>query len=331
MSPLETELRARIEQDGPIGVADYMAACNAHYYATRDPLGRAGDFITAPEVSQMFGELVGAWLADLWDRAGRLADAAYVELGPGRGTLAVDALRVMAKAGLKPRVHLVETSPALRAAQRARLPRAIWHDDVSTLPADAPLLIAANEFFDALPIEQFGFGGERLTVALASDRFVRRGIVARESSPASLAVAAELGRRLKAQGGALLVVDYGYVGPSGGDTLQAVSRHAFADPWEGPGTRDLTAHVDFAAIARAGAGEGLHIVGPIGQGPWLEALSICARAAALARAVPSRREEIEAARARLTAPDRMGELFKVMAMIAPDWPEPIGFSRHRSP
>lgn len=325
MSPLEEQLRARIERDGPISVADYMAACNAHYYATRDPLGAAGDFITAPEISQMFGELIGAWLADLWDRAGR-PDVAYVELGPGRGTLAADALRVVAKAGLEPAVHFVEASPALRGAQRERAPNAHWHDDIASLPQDGPLLVVANEFFDALPIEQFGICGEALTVAIDDGRFVRRGMVALESSPAAVAVATELARRVAAQGGAMLIIDYGYTGPSGGDTLQAVSRHTFADPWEAPGERDLTAHVGFAALAAAGTREGLNIHGPTGQGPWLDALGIGARAAALAAAAPTRRDEIETARARLTAPDRMGQLFKVLAMASPGWPRPAGFA-----
>ena len=327
MSPLEAQLRARIEQGGPISVGDYMAACNAHYYASRDPLGRGGDFITAPEISQMFGELVGAWLADLWVRAGRPAGAAYVELGPGRGTLAADALRAMAKAGLSPPVHFVETSPALRSAQAERVPEATWHDDLASLPRNGPLLIVANEFFDALPIEQFGIGGEALTVTLDGDRFVRRGVVAREASPVSVTIAADLARRLAAQGGAALIVDYGYAGPSGGDTLQAVSHHAFANPWEAPGERDLTAHVGFAALASAAAGEGARVIGPFGQGPWLEALGIGARAAALIRAAPGRHDEIETGRARLTAPDRMGELFKVMALISPHWPQPAGFAR----
>jgi NADH dehydrogenase [ubiquinone] 1 alpha subcomplex assembly factor 7 len=326
MSPLEEQLRERIARDGPISVADYMAACNAHYYGTRDPLGVSGDFITAPEISQMFGELVGAWQADLWLRAGRPADAAYVELGPGRGTLAVDAMRAMAKAGLRPPVHLVETSPALRAAQRERLPGAIWHEDVSTLPEDRPLLAVANEFFDALPIEQFGLDGRALAVGLNDDGFARRGLVACEASPASATIAAELARRIAAQGGAALIIDYGYVGPSGGDTLQALSRHAFADPWARPGEHDLTAHVGFAALAEAGAGAGVRIFGPIGQGRWLQSLGIDARARALTHSAPSRSEDIETARRRLTAPDQMGELFKAMAFVPRDWPEPAGFA-----
>jgi SAM-dependent MidA family methyltransferase len=143
-------LRRLIASSGPISVGHYMAEANAHYYATRDPLGAAGDFTTAPEISQMFGELIGLSLADAWSRAGR-SQAAYVELGPGRGTLAADALRAMRSAGLMPDVHLIETSPLLRAAQAERLPQARLHDDLSTLPADRPLLIVANEFFDALP------------------------------------------------------------------------------------------------------------------------------------------------------------------------------------
>jgi len=158
--PLEERLRRRIADHGPMPVADYMAEANAHYYATRDPFGAAGDFVTAPEISQMFGELVGIWLADLWQRAGRPEAAHYVELGPGRGTLAVDALRAMQAAGLAPDIHMVETSPVLRSAQAERLPAASWHDDLSTLPEAGPLLVVANEFFDALPIRQLIATGE---------------------------------------------------------------------------------------------------------------------------------------------------------------------------
>jgi NADH dehydrogenase [ubiquinone] 1 alpha subcomplex assembly factor 7 len=153
MTELANRLARAITLAGPIPVSQFMAAANAHYYATRNPLGAAGDFVTAPEVSQMFGELVGLWCADLWDRAGR-PGVAWVELGPGRGTLAADALRAMAKAGLTPPVHFVETSPTLRALQTDRVPEATFHDDASTLPTDRPLLIVANEFFDALPIRQ---------------------------------------------------------------------------------------------------------------------------------------------------------------------------------
>ncbi len=325
MPALEEALRSRIVQSGSISVAEYMAAANAHYYATRDPLGVKGDFTTAPEISQMFGELIGVWLADLWSRAGAPANAAYVELGPGRGTLAADALRAMKAAMLAPPVHFVETSPLLRDAQAERLPAAQWHDDIVTLPTDAPLLIVANEFFDALPIRQFARGGRELRIGSGANGFVRDGDVERETSPASLEIAQSLSARLAAQGGAMLIVDYGHDRPGRGDTLQAVAGHAYADPWVAPGTRDLTAHVDFHALSGAARAGGSRIAGPVGQGDWLDAMGIALRAAALARAAPSRTEEIEAARLRLTAPEQMGRLFKVMAVLAPGWPDPAGF------
>jgi SAM-dependent MidA family methyltransferase len=324
MNPLEEELRRRIEEHGPISVAEYMATANAHYYATRDPLGRDGDFITAPEISQMFGELVGAWLADLWDRAGRPV-AAYVELGPGRGTLAADALRVLAKAGLSPPVHFVETSPVLRDAQKARVPTATWHDDIESLPGDRPLLVVANEFFDALPVHQFGPGAIERYVSLNDGRFVRTGDVERERSPAAIAIVRALVQRLERQGGAALIVDYGYDRPTAGDTLQAVSAHIYADPWVGPGSRDLSAHVDFQQLASAARAERGFVLGPVAQGAWLRAMGIDVRAASLAKAAPERAAEIAAARDRLMAPEQMGRLFKVIAFVAGHWPEPAGF------
>jgi NADH dehydrogenase [ubiquinone] 1 alpha subcomplex assembly factor 7 len=229
----EDALRRRIEAEGGISVADYMAAANAAYYAGRDPLGAKGDFVTAPEISQMFGELIGLWLADLWMRADRPAGAVYVELGPGRGTLAADALRAMRSAGLAPPVHLVETSPVLRAAQAERIEGAAWHEDISTLP-EAPLLLVANEFLDALPVRQFDAEGRELMVRIEDGRFVRDGAVEREDSPASLVIVAEIAGRLARHGGAAIVIDYGHDRPGRGDTLQAVSAHAYADPWEAP-------------------------------------------------------------------------------------------------
>ena len=322
-SPLEPRLRRRIAEEGPITVADYMAEANAHYYATRDPLGAAGDFVTAPEISQMFGELAGLWLADLWRRAGRPEGALYVELGPGRGTLAADALRAMRAAGLEPAVHLVETSPVLRAAQAERLPGAVWHDDLASLPESGPLLVIANEFFDALPVEQCDEAGGVRTIDWREGRFVPLGEVESERSPASLAIVTDLATRLARQGGAALIVDYGYEGPAKGDTLQSVSRHAFADPFEAPGERDLTAHVDFSALAAAA--NGVRVSGPVAQGDWLDAMGLPLRAAALAKAAPARVEEIAEARDRLSSPRRMGRLFKAMALTAPSWPHPAGF------
>jgi SAM-dependent MidA family methyltransferase len=330
-----------IAATGPIPVSTFMAEANAHYYGTRDPFGAAGDFTTAPEISQMFGELVGLWLADLWLRAGRPAGAAFVELGPGRGTLAADALRAMRGAGLVPDVHLVETSPVLRSAQAERVPEAEWHGDVAALPADRPLMIVANEFFDALPVRQLiatrrGWHERLVTHTDAGFVPVPGQLIAAplepaetgtvvETSPASLGIARALAQRLAAQGGAMLIVDYGGGRSGAGETLQAVSRHGFADPWQEPGSRDLTAHVDFEALARAAAAEGVRVAGPRGQGDWLRAMGIEQRAAALALAAPARREEIETALERLVAPEQMGVLFKALAFVSPGWPEPEGF------
>jgi SAM-dependent MidA family methyltransferase len=335
-----------IAASGPIPIGQYMAEANAHYYATRDPLGVAGDFVTAPEISQMFGELVGLWLADLWLRAGRPAAARYVELGPGRGTLAADALRAMRAAGLEPPVDLVETSPALRAAQAERIAGPRWHDDTTSLPDTGPLLIVANEFFDALPIRQLvrmeGGWCERL-VGHDGTRFVPgagprvpneaipeplrdapAGSVI-ETSPASVAIVRDLAARIVAQGGAALIVDYGHARTSVGDTFQAVAGHAYADPWQAPGERDLTAHVDFEALATAARAEGVRVCGPLTQGEWLRAMGIELRTASLAKAAPERMDEIVAARDRLVGDAQMGSLFKAMALVAPDWPAPEGF------
>nr|WP_277981886.1 SAM-dependent methyltransferase [Sphingomonas phyllosphaerae] len=314
-----------------------MAAANAHYYATRDPLGAAGDFTTAPEISQMFGELIGAWAADLWDRAGRPA-VAWVELGPGRGTLSADALRVMARAGLTPQVHLVETSETLRRAQAERLPGATWHDSLNTLPEDVPLLVVANEFFDALPIRQLVRRGdawhERLvacqdtlfvpvagaavpdTIVPPSLRDAAPGAVI-ETSPASVAVMADLAARIVAQGGAALVIDYGYEGPAIGDTLQAVRAHAFANPFEAPGEQDLTAHVDVATLGLVATASGARLAGPVEQGAFLRALGIDQRAAALGERVTQDRDRLV---------EQMGELFKVIAVTHDQWPRPAGLA-----
>jgi NADH dehydrogenase [ubiquinone] 1 alpha subcomplex assembly factor 7 len=345
--PLPNRLARAITLAGPIPVAHFMAAANTHYYATHDPFGVAGDFITAPEISQMFGELVGLWLADLWDRAGR-PKAHYVELGPGRGTLASDALRAMATAGLTPQVHFVETSPVLRVAQAELIPDATWHEDVSSLPGDAALLIVANEFFDALPIYQLikaeSGWHERLVVCQDTlflpiagkalpDTIIPETLVDApsgsiiETSPTSVAIAEELAKRITAQGGAAIVIDYGYDGPALGETFQAVRGHAYANPFDAPGEQDLTAHVDFATLCAAARRGGAAIHGPVAQGDWLTALGIADRAAALAQASPVRAGEIEAARHRLTAANEMGRLFRAMALTSSDWPLPVMDSR----
>ena len=341
---LPERLARAIALAGPMPVSQFMAAANAHYYATRDPLGAAGDFVTAPEISQMFGELVGLWCADLWDRAGR-PHCHWVELGPGRGTLAADARRSMAKAGFAPAIHLVETSPTLRAAQAERVADATWHDAVETLPTDGALLVVANEFFDALPIRQMvatPAGWRERLVACQDTLFLPiagKGVPAEvvpeplrdaspgsvlEVSPASVAIVRALTVRLMRQGGAMLVVDYGHEGPLLGETLQAVRGHGFANPYETPGEVDLSAHVDFTTLAAAAQVAGAVAWGPVEQGEWLVKLGIDARAAALARSSPDRAEAIVADRARLV--QGMGSLFKAMAVTAPAWPQPAGFA-----
>jgi len=328
-------------------IADYMAAANAHYYATRDPLGAAGDFTTAPEISQMFGELIGIWIADLWSRAGS-PPFRYVELGPGRGTLAVDALRAASRFGCAPLgVHLVETSPTLRAAQSARLPTAEHHDEVDALPGDAPLIIVANEFFDALPIHQYvkTADGWRERMVERGDSRLRpvhgdipaddaippslrgnqEGAIV-ETTPVSAAIMQRCAFRLARQGGAMLTIDYGYSGPAAGDTLQAVKAHHFADPFDDPGEVDLTAHVDFTLLADAARPASVAVSGPATQGDWLKRLGIDARLKSLSTATPGRAEELKGQRDRLVDADAMGELFKLLALTAPGWPSPAGFT-----
>ncbi len=330
-----------IDRFGSIPLSLYMAEANAAYYASRDPLGVDGDFITAPEISQMFGELIGLWAADVTARAGAQGAAHWVELGPGRGMLSADALRAAAQFGWEPQVHLVETSPVLRDLAAARLPMAQFHYELATLPEDRPLIIIANEFFDCLPIRQImrtPGGWRERQVARLDDRFIpvdglvpldalvppmwRNAPVGSiiETCPAGEAMASELAARLVKQGGVLLVIDYGYAAAQPGDTLQALARHSFASPFHAPGEQDLTAHVDFGALAKAAAAEGARSLGPVGQGAFLRALGIEARAAALGGD-----ERVMAALDRLAGDAEMGTLFKAMAIVAPGWPQPEGF------
>mgnify|MGYP006078074709 CR=1 FL=1 len=339
-----------IHAGGPISLANYMAQANSHYYATRNPLGAEGDFITAPEISQMFGELIGLCLADIWHRTGRAGAPYYVELGPGRGTLAKDALRAMEQARVAPKAHLVETSPALRAHQSAAVAHAKFHDDVESLPTDAPLLIVANEFFDALPIAQavkaadgswrelmvgLGAEGRGLAPVIGERRVDARvpealrdapaGAI-HESCPVGATIMLTLARRIARQGGAMIAIDYGYEGPALGDTLQAVRAHKYADPYADPGENDLTAHVDFTLLGNAARQEGLRVHTVVGQGEFLERLGLGARARTLCVTTPDRAQEIEQARRRLAAPDQMGRLFRVLGVTHPDWPTPEGFA-----
>lgn len=324
MTPLERALRDRIQAEGPITVEAYMEACNSYYYATRDPLGARGDFTTAPEISQIFGELIGGCLADAWRRAGAPADAIYAELGPGRGTLASDALRVMRSAGFGGGVHFVETGPVLREAQRTSVPDAHWHDTMEALPAK-PLLLVANEFLDALPVRQHVGGMERRVVAAAGGlAFDRDGEIV-ENSPARDEAVAAAARHLASHGGVSLIIDYGHERSAPGDTLQAVHAHRFAPVLDSPGEQDLTAHVDFEAVGRAASESGAAVTGVVSQGEWLKRLGIVARADALSRSNPDLATKIAAAAHRLIAREEMGGMFKVIAIHSRAWPVPAGF------
>jgi len=357
VTPLARLLMRRIALAGPITVAEFMAETLGHpvhgYYQRRDPLGRAGDFITAPEISQMFGELIGLWCVEVWHLMGRPDPYRLVELGPGRGTLMSDALRA---ARIRPafaaamRLHLVETSPYLRERQAAALSghHPQWHASFAEVP-DGPMLLVANEFFDALPVHQFELRpegwrervvaseGDSLffawtepgpSFALLSDR-QRRGPQA-EVSPAALGLASEIGRRLARCGGAALVIDYGPGRSLPGESLQAVRRHVPVDPLAEPGEADLSAHVDFAALARAAEAAGALAYGPLPQGELLLRLGLAARAESLlARATPEQAREIAAARRRLLDAREMGTLFKALALTAPGLPIPPGFAEAR--
>jgi SAM-dependent MidA family methyltransferase len=325
VTPLERALRERIRAEGPITVEAFMEACNAYYYATRDPLGATGDFTTAPEISQMFGEMVGAALADWWKRAGAPEESIYVELGPGRGTLAADGLRLLRSAGFSGEVHLIETSPMLRKSQSETVPDAIWHESIGDLPA-RPLLLVANEFLDALAVRQHVGGVERcVTIAGGGLAFDRDGEIV-ETSPARDEAVLSIATCLAARGGVALFIDYGHERSAAGDTLQALRRHGYAPVLANPGEQDLTAHVDFEAVANAARDGGASVTDLVTQGEWLIRLGIEARAQSLARANPALASEIETALERLTARDQMGELFKVIALHSPGSPVPAGFA-----
>ncbi|GBU18781.1 MULTISPECIES: SAM-dependent methyltransferase [Methylobacterium] len=352
-TPLHAEIAAIIRETGPIGIDRYMALCLAHpvhgYYRTRDPLGRGGDFTTAPEISQMFGELIGVWIAAAWDALGRPPRPLLVELGPGRGTLTADAIRVLRR--LLPEtvfaVHLVETSPVLRERQAATLAglAPAWHETVATLP-EGPAFVVANEFFDCLPVRQFertprgwcerlvGLGDDgALAFGLAPEperNFSLDGpvgVLASVAEPAAQTMR-WLAKRVVVQGGCVLAIDYGHARPGFGDSFQALSGHAFADPLARPGEADLTVHVDFDALARAAEAEGATCLGPIEQRDFLHALGLRERAERLAAsASPEQAAAVRTAAARLTEPERggMGSLFKVLAVAPPGAPPLPGF------
>jgi SAM-dependent MidA family methyltransferase len=352
-TPLDTEIRRRIARDGPMSVAVFMTLClydpERGYYLNRDPIGAAGDFVTAPEVSQMFGEMIGLWAAEVWQEMGSPDPVQLIELGPGRGTMMLDVLRAaraLPEFRRAARVQLIEVSPALQQRQGETL-RDIqdvpvrWHKSLGNAPS-GPAIILANEFFDALPVHQAerrkdGWHERRITVNAGGELAFTVSPEPLESLkanlPASIAKAPlgemfewrsdqwaiELAQRVRG-GGAALVIDYGHVASSTGDTFQAVRSHRFASPLGMPGRTDLTAHVDFAALARAAREAGARIHGPVEQGTFLKRLGIESRALALQGVAPEdKRAGIAEALTRLVGSGRehMGTLFKAMAISAP--------------
>jgi NADH dehydrogenase [ubiquinone] 1 alpha subcomplex assembly factor 7 len=348
----------RIAAEGPVSVAAFMAIAlydpTSGYYAERRPIGAAGDFITAPEISQIFGELVGLWCAQIWEQIGRPDPFVLAELGPGRGVLAEDLLRAAAvvpdfRRAL--RLCLVETSLPLRAEQERRLAWAepIWLERADQLPP-GPMLVVANEFLDALPIRQFvrmengwaerlvaldhdgqlafASGPPSAAAALLVPERLRRSAPGAlvEFCPGALALAAWLGRRFTREPGAALFIDYGYCGEARGSTLRALRRHRPASVLSRPGTADLSADVDFAAVAAAARAAGAEVHGPVAQGRFLVALGAAARCEMLcARASPAQRNAIERGLARLVDPAAMGERWQAMAVTAPGLAAPAGF------
>jgi NADH dehydrogenase [ubiquinone] 1 alpha subcomplex assembly factor 7 len=352
LSPLETEIRRLIRIAGPMPIAEYMRLCLTHpqhgYYIKHDPIGAGGDFITAPEISQMFGELIGVWLATVWQQLGAPENVRVIELGPGRGTMMLDVLRAAEKMPdfLTAIVaHLVEVSPALRKMQEERLHPlnvpVFWHSALEEVPA-GPCLFVANEFIDALPvrqaIRQSGAWHERVVEIGPEGKFAigaaRDPLTNFESTlPRDLRMSPdgsiyewrpdnftfELGRRVR-DGGAALIIDYGHTRCGLGETLQAVSGHDYVDPLSSPGDVDLTAHVDFAALAERAESIGARVHGPVAQRDWLRRLGIDQRAATLKSHAPyGKALEIDQTLSRLTAGGTrgMGELCKVIALADP--------------
>ena len=356
VNALKRKILKLIEAQGPLTVAQYMAFALGDpehgYYMGSDPLGR--DFITAPEVSQIFGELIGLFFLQAWEDRGRPKNVQLVELGPGRATLMADMMRTAAK--LRPqfvdaaRITLVETSPALRAKQAdtlASLP-VNWMSRFDDVPSDGAMFLVANEFFDAFPIHQFARGergwhermvtseGEELRFALTPDTVPPSVIPASvrdapngsiiEVNPGATELVRRIASRIADTGGVALIIDYGHAQTAAGDTLQAMKNNAFADPLAEPGDADLTAHVDFAALAAAGREAGARVLGPVSQGDFLATLGLRGRADRLKHDNPEHASEIDAAVERLVGPQQMGTLFKVLAVYEGTHASPPGFA-----
>jgi NADH dehydrogenase [ubiquinone] 1 alpha subcomplex assembly factor 7 len=347
------KLRRIIAENGPITIAEFMRIALADpqsgYYVRRNPI--SGDFITAPEISQLFGELIGLFFVQLWEDRGRPARFHLVELGPGRGTLMSDMLRA---ARIRPDfvaagdVHLVEISPVLRAIQRTALAshRVAWHTRFSDVAADAPLFIVANEFFDALPVRQFIRECEQWRerkVALDRSSFcftagdepadnlipnhlrdAPEGSIF-ELSEAAVQLCAEIASRIMSTGGAALIIDYGHIRSGLADTLQAVKAHQYADPLQSPGDADITCHVDFDAAAAIACGAGAEVFGPITQRSFLTTLGIRERAERLKQHAPGSAAMIDSGVERLVSEAQMGNLFKVLGLSSPGVPPLPGF------
>ncbi len=333
-----------IKTQGPLSVSDFMATCLMHpdhgYYQKQVVFGEKGDFITAPEVSQMFGEMIGVYLINQWQKLGEPAHCHLVELGPGRGTLMADILKTFALApalqqGIS--VHFVETSQQLRALQKEKVQGATWHDDLSTLPDDAPILLVANEFFDALPIMQFQkhrrVWRERavdmneehqLVWALkhpnAGLHFLDKDFLSSaqdgdivEVCPQAISITQTIADMLRHQSGCAVIIDYGYAKTAFGDSLQALQGHQYVDPLQHLGEADLTAHVNFDSLATVFFDQGIATDPLYEQGQWLMGIGMGQRAEALAKGQsPDHQKAILEALKRLTAPDQMGQLFKVL-------------------
>ncbi len=352
-SPLEAEIRRRIAQGGPLPVAQFMELCLTDpehgYYITRDPLGASGDFTTSPEISQMFGELIGIWAAAAWRTMGSPENVRLVELGPGRGTLMLDALRaarVLPEFRAAAVAHLVEVSPVLETIQRLAFGSCdvpvSWHKSLNEVP-EGPLIVIANEFFDALPVHQAVMcadgwhervikvgEGDNLHFSIARDPIpLFDEFLPSEMRPAKIGeifewrtdqMALELSRRIVRANGIALIIDYGHALSEIGDTLQAVGGHQFVSPLAAPGRVDLTAHVDFQALARAAESMRARVHGPIEQGEFLYRLGIEQRATALKGGAPhDQAVAIQSALVRLTSTERtgMGRIIKVLGLSAP--------------